>query len=147
MTLARSSFSTREVLMGVGAEGHSPLAEPSPSDVCEMLASWLKIGDKLLPRPFAQLSQGEQKLILIARSIASRPRLLILDEPMQGLDWHNRRRALGLIERVCRATDISLVYITHHLEELLPCVTHVLHLREGLALYQGDLDSYDPEQY
>lgn len=147
MTLTSSSCSTRDVLMGLDAKGNNAFVEPSSSYIAEIVSSWLRIDDTLLSRPFSHLSQGEQKMILIARAIASRPRLLIVDEPMQGLDWHNRRRALGLIERVCQATDTSMVYITHHLEELLPCVTHVLHLREGRAVYQGDIHSYDPEQY
>ena len=84
-------------------------------------------------------------MVLVARAIAGRPSLLIVDEPMQGLDSHNRRRVLGLIELICRATDVSLVYITHHMEELLPCVTHVLHLREGRDVFQGELAGYEPE--
>lgn len=139
MQLSRSDCSTRNVL--AGSEDPSALQ----MELGEQVASWLNIDPVLLSRPFSSLSQGEQKMVLVARAIARQPRLLIVDEPMQGLDFHNRRRVLGLIELICRATDSSLVYITHHMEELLPCVTHVLHLREGRDVYQGELANYDPE--
>ena len=139
MQLAQSGISTRNVLAGY--------ENPSASQIefGEKVASWLNVDPVLLSRPFSCLSQGEQKMVLIARAIAGRPKLLIVDEPMQGLDSHHRRRVLGLIELICRATDVSLVYITHHMEELLPCVTHVLHLREGRDVFQGELADYEPE--
>ena len=137
MQLALSNICTRDVLAGND--------EPSELqiEIGEQVASWLNID--LLSRPFSCLSQGEQKMVLIARAIAVQPRLLIVDEPMQGLDSHNRRKVLGLVELICQATDTSLVYITHHMEELLPCITHVMHLQEGRGMYQGELAAYEPE--
>ena len=139
MQLAQSGISTRNVLAGY----ENPCA--SQIEFGEKVSSWLNIDPVLLSRPFSCLSQGEQKMVLIARAIAGRPKLLIADEPMQGLDSHNRRRDLGLIELICRSTDVSLVYITHRMEELLPCVTHVLHLREGRDVFQGKLADYESE--
>ena len=69
--------------------------------------------------------------------------LLILDEPCQGLDLVHRRRVLSLVERVCSHTDTSLVYVTHYYEEVLPCVTHVLHLQDGEAIFCGDRAAYE----
>ena len=104
--------------------------------------------DQLLwDRPFSTLSQGEQKLILIASAIALRPALLVLDEPCQGLDALNRRRVLGLVERMCQATSVTLVYITHHMEEVIPSITHVLHLVGGKAVYTGRRSNYDPDEF
>jgi len=93
----------------------------------------------LLSRPFSTLSQGEQKLLLIASAIAQRPETLILDEPCQGLDIWNRDRILALIERLCQATDMSLLYITHHEEELIPSITHRLALDDGKVIYCGSI--------
>lgn len=139
MQLALSNVSTRDVLAG----SSDPTA--LKLQIGEQVASWLNIDPVLLSRPFSCLSQGEQKMVLIVRAVAAQPRLLIVDEPMQGLDSHNRRKVLGLIELICRATDMSLVYITHHMEELLPSITHVMHLREGRDVYQGELTAYEPE--
>jgi molybdate transport system ATP-binding protein len=87
--------------------------------------------DLFLHRQFSTLSQGEQKLLLQCSAIAQRPLLLILDEPCQGLDLWNRGRLLGVIERICRVTSMSLIYITHHEEELIPSIGHKLLLDEG----------------
>ena len=101
--------------------------------------------EDIINRPFGFLSQGQQKLVLIGAALACQPDLLVLDEPCQGLDIVNRQMVLALVERICRATDISLVYITHHLEELLPSVSHVLHLKDKRAAFQGSIYNYNPK--
>lgn len=94
--------------------------------------------------PLEELSQGQQKLALIASALALRPNIIILDEPTQGLDWVNRRRVLALFERLCQANaeDLSLIYITHYREEWIPSIDHVLHLDGGRVLYQGPKKEY-----
>jgi ABC-type lipoprotein export system ATPase subunit len=101
-----------------------------------------------LERPFHHLSQGEQKLIMIVAALALRPPLLVLDEPCQGLDIVHRRRLLQVIERICQSTDMALIYITHHLkEELVPSITHAIHLKDRRAAYCGPILNYNPEDY
>lgn len=139
MALARSDLTTQQILCG-GDD-----VSKSMSSAAASVAQWFSL-DHLLSRPFSQLSQGEQKLTLIAAALASRPPLLVLDEPCQGLDQIHRRRVLALVERIMQATDMNLVYITHHMEEVLPSVTHVLHLRAGRNVYKGRRDEYDPDQ-
>jgi len=92
-----------------------------------------------LSRPFSTLSQGEQKSVLIASAVAQRPDILILDEPCQSLDIWNRGRILALIEKLCRVTDMSLLYITHHEEELIPSITNRLSLDDGKVIYCGSI--------
>jgi molybdate transport system ATP-binding protein len=105
----------------------------------------------LLDRPFHSLSQGEQKMILLAAAVAARPPLLVLDEPCQGLDLVHRTRLLRVVDTICRSTDMALVYITHHLDEerlLLPnSISHALHLRDRRGVYQGPIDGYVPEEH
>lgn len=115
-----------------------------PDKVVETMVQWV-FGDNavdlsaLKDRPLQELSQGQQKLVFIASALAFRPNLLILDEPTQALDWVNRRRVLALLERICQATEdrLSLVYITHYQEEWIPSISHVLHLDQGHAVFQG----------
>lgn len=84
MSLARSSAIAADVLAsrhaGVSADARTAAANDAAS---RAVAEWLGLSRRQLARPFAQLSQGEQKLILIGAAIALRPRLLILDEPCQ----------------------------------------------------------------
>jgi len=90
-----------------------------------------------LSREFSTISQGEQKLLLVASALAQRPSILVLDEPCQGLDLWNRGHLLGLVEKICRATDMSLLYVTHHEEELIPSIGHRLCLEDGKVTYCG----------
>jgi molybdate transport system ATP-binding protein len=116
----------------------------------ETIAQWV-FGDRttvqeMKDRPLQELSQGQQKLALMAAALVLRPNVLILDEPTTGLDWISRRRVLALLERVCQATpdDLSLIFITHYQEELVPSISHVLHLDHGYAVYQGPKSEYNP---
>jgi molybdate transport system ATP-binding protein len=79
-------------------------------------------------RPYAHLSYGEKRLVLIVRAMVKSPELLILDEPCQGLDGANRTRVLSLMEEIGNRGDTSLIYVTHHEEEMIPCIGHVLRL-------------------
>lgn len=141
LSLSQSTQTVREVILGHGSEASGRVAP----EIGAAVAEWLGVGEDQLSRTFSDLSQGEQKLVLIASAIAKRPKLLIIDEPLQALDGFHRRLVLGLVERVCRATDTSLIYVTHHFEELIPSITHVLHLDGGKAVFNGALSAYDPE--
>ena len=71
----------------------------------------------LLQQPFSHLSYGEQRMVLIARAIIKNPRVLILDEPCQGLDPANRQKILALADLVAQQTDTQLIYVSHHSDE------------------------------
>ncbi|KAL3811752.1 hypothetical protein ACHAXA_008026 [Cyclostephanos tholiformis] len=125
------------------ADGASSVEfDSSDLDVAMTAACWLGLlenghVDDFFRRPFSTLSQGEQKLLLLSSAIAQRPKVLVLDEPCQGLDLWNRGRLLGLVERICRVTDMSLLYVTHHEEELIPSIGHRLCLEDGDVSYCG----------
>jgi molybdate transport system ATP-binding protein len=57
--------------------------------------------------------------------------LLILDEPCQGLDGYHRARIIHVLDAICEQTPVSLLYVTHHLDELPHAITHVLQLEKG----------------
>jgi molybdate transport system ATP-binding protein len=83
------------------------------------------------PEPFGQLSFGQQRLVLLARAAVKRPRLLILDEPCQGLDATQRLTVLAAVDRVVAQTGASLIFVTHHANEVPRCITHLLRLEAG----------------
>jgi iron complex transport system ATP-binding protein len=84
------------------------------------------------------LSQGERQKILICRAFMARHAVLILDEPCAGLDPVARERFLQWLASVAeQASAPALVLVTHHVEEILPCFTHVLLLKAGQVLAQG----------
>jgi molybdate transport system ATP-binding protein len=77
-------------------------------------------------RYFQNLSQGEQRLVLLARAMVKSPLMLILDEPCQGLDRFARSRLLDLLDRMGHESKTCLLYVTHYPAEIPACTTHVL---------------------
>jgi iron complex transport system ATP-binding protein len=90
----------------------------------------------LIGREMASLSTGEARRVLIARALVHRPRALLLDEPCAGLDPASRRQFLESLRQLARL-GTTLLLVTHHVEEILPEIDHVLLLREGKLLQEG----------
>lgn len=86
----------------------------------------------LKDKPFLQLSSGEQRLTLLARAFVKDPELLILDEPLHGLDTYNRRRVKTIIEAFCRRRDKTMIMVTHYESELPGNIDHRLYLKRNL---------------
>lgn len=83
---------------------------------------------ELAERSFLQLSAGEQRLVLLARALVKPPRILILDEPCQGLDLIHRRRFLDAVDRFAAAGRATVICVGHGEEDLPSCITHRLRL-------------------
>jgi iron complex transport system ATP-binding protein len=84
------------------------------------------------------LSQGEKQKILICRALMAKFKMLILDEPCAGLDPVARDRFLRWLQSLGARPDApTLVMVTHHVEEILPCITHVLMLKDGTVFAAG----------
>jgi molybdate transport system ATP-binding protein len=99
----------------------------------QVAAAWMQaLGiEALAEQSFQAVSVGEQRLILLARALVKQPSLLILDEPCQGLDGSHRARIIDLLDSLCQQTPMSLLYVTHHTDELPQAITHVLELEQG----------------
>nr|WP_272038110.1 ATP-binding cassette domain-containing protein [Paenibacillus sp. JJ-100] len=91
---------------------------------------------KLANQPLGSLSQGERKKVMLARSLMAEPKLLIMDEPCAGLDLYEREKMLIEIDRL-RQRNITVVYVTHHVEEIVPLFTHVALIRDGRIASAG----------
>ncbi|MGG5372815.1 ABC transporter ATP-binding protein [Enterococcus sp. AZ196] len=103
--------------------------------------------EKLIGKVYQVLSQGEKQLVLIARALMAKPELLILDEPCNGLDLFAREDLLSRIKKMKEASDApSLLYVTHHTEEILPLLNHVLMIRDGKIFKQGRRDALLKEE-
>ncbi|HWZ61674.1 MAG TPA: ATP-binding cassette domain-containing protein [Steroidobacteraceae bacterium] len=89
----------------------------------------------LAARPFLSLSYGERRVALLARALASRPRLLLLDEVLNGLDAENRTRVLEWLER--RKRRLPWVLATHRLEDVPRAASRALVLERGRIVYAG----------
>lgn len=104
---------------------------PEQMDICLW---WMDIFGiaHLHDRPFLQLSSGEQRLALLARAFVKDPELLILDEPLHGLDTYHRRRVKSIIEAFCCRPGKTMIMVTHYAEELPSVITHRLELHRNV---------------
>jgi molybdate transport system ATP-binding protein len=90
----------------------------------------------LAGRRIHSLSYGELRRLLVARALVRDPELLVLDEPMNGLDRGAREWLVGALDRLARQ-GVTLLLATHHRGELPPAITHELELRDGRVAYRG----------
>ena len=79
---------------------------------------------------FLKLSSGEQRLVLLARAFVKDPSLLILDEPLHGLDLCNRRLVKDIIETFCQRKNKTMIMVTHYAEELPNNIDHSIYLKK-----------------
>ena len=89
-----------------------------------------------LNRQFDMLSKGERQNVLIARALISNPKILIVDEPCNGLDVYNREYLLHTLDDL--AKDMTIIYVTHYIEEVTPIFNKSLFLKKGTVFAQGD---------
>lgn len=89
-------------------------------------------------RPYSELSQGEKQRALLGRALMGEPELLILDEPATSLDFLAREQLLETIEKIAQKENApTIIYVTHHVEEILPLFQQTLLLKKGKIFKQG----------
>jgi zinc/manganese transport system ATP-binding protein len=84
-------------------------------------------------RPIGSLSGGEQQRLLIAQSLARAPKVLLLDEPLDGLDLPNQAGVAALISHIARAEGVAVMIVAHDVNPILPYLDRVVYLGRGGA--------------
>ena len=102
------------------------------------LLTKLHLKDKF-DRTYDMFSKGEQQNILIARALMNSPDILILDEPCTGLDIYNRNYLFSTIEELSQKNNLTIIYVTHYTEEILPLFDKILFLKNGSVFAKGDI--------
>lgn len=99
----------------------------------EICRQWMKVFgvEELADRPFLSLSSGEQRLVLLARAFVKSPDLLILDEPLHGLDTQRRQMVRSIINDFSLIPGKTLIMVTHYEEELPESITHKIFLKRN----------------
>ena len=121
---------------------HSKDHEPADFD---QIVKLMEI-DYLLDRGIRFLSTGEMRKVLIARALMKSPRLLILDQPFDGLDAHSRDRLAGTINGLMKE-KVQIILVTHRFEEIVPDISHVMCVKDCKVFLQGERDKVlTPEQ-
>jgi zinc/manganese transport system ATP-binding protein len=84
-------------------------------------------------RPIGECSGGEQQRLLIAQALVRGPRMLVLDEPLDGLDLPNQAAVAALVQELCRTEGVTVLLVAHDVNPLLPYIDRVLYLAGGRA--------------
>jgi molybdate transport system ATP-binding protein len=90
----------------------------------------------LATRPLRSLSTGQMRALLLARALVGEPELLLLDEPLSGLDEGARANMVGVLNELI-AGGMHLVLVTHHDGDVLPVMTHEARLAQGRIVATG----------
>ena len=110
--------------------------QSEPGFRLETILELLGIGQLLRRRP-ANLSGGEKQRVAIGRALLSKPRLLLLDEPLAALDAERKAEILPFIERLRDELQLPIVYVSHDSGEILRLADHVLILEQGRIAAAG----------
>jgi zinc/manganese transport system ATP-binding protein len=85
-------------------------------------------------RPIGELSGGEQQRLLIAQALVRRPKLLLLDEPLDSLDLPNQAVVAALVNEICKGEGVAVLLVAHDVNPLLPYLDRVVYLAAGRAV-------------
>ncbi len=112
----------REVLrMGrYEARGLFGRLKADDQQIIDDAAAALDLDEALLAQPFSELSGGQQQRVLVAQALVQQPHILLLDEPITGLDIPSQRLIMDLIDAEAAAGHI-VILSTHHLDEARHC--------------------------
>ncbi|MBN3191900.1 molybdate ABC transporter ATP-binding protein ModF [Pectobacterium brasiliense] len=107
----------------------------------EQWLTLLGLNGAIADTPFQSLSWGQQRLTLIARALVKHPALLILDEPLQGLDPLNRQLVRRWLDILIGEGETQLLFVSHHAEDAPECITHRLTFVPHNDIYRYQIDA------
>ena len=114
-------------------------AEPEDVEKTRKVLTQIDAWD-LCDREWGVLSQGERQKILIGRAIMNEAKIIVLDEPCAGLDPVAREHFLQFLERVMRENpSLTVIMVTHHVEEIMPSFNKILMIKDGKATFCGEV--------
>lgn len=93
--------------------------------------------DELFYQPPFDLSGGQKRRVAIAGVLAMKPEVLILDEPTAGLDPAGRDEILGMIAKMHKELGITIILVSHSMEDVAKYVDRIIVMNQGSVMYDG----------
>ena len=100
----------------------------------------------LLKKPIGHLSGGEQKKVTIARALAQRPRILLLDEPISNLDINAQQNIMELMDKIHEEKQLTIIVVMHYLNLLPGKCSRMVLLKNARLIFDGDIQEALSEQ-
>lgn len=102
----------------------------------EQIVAWLGLSE-LMHRDVHGLSGGEKQRVAIARTLATSPQLVLMDEPLSALDEASRDEIIPYLVRLHRELSIPVIYVSHHLREIAQLADYLLVMKDGRIVESG----------
>ncbi|MAI05700.1 MAG: molybdenum ABC transporter ATP-binding protein [Alphaproteobacteria bacterium TMED87] len=96
--------------------------------------------EKLLYKKVHHLSGGEKKLVAIGRALMMKPKILLLDEPLGGLDVERKRNIIPYLDELCTNLNIPILYISHNINEIKKLANWIITMKDGKVNSFGSIE-------
>ena len=138
--------SVREVVLSgcQGRCGLRPFYNREEKQIAEKAMEQMEITG-LAETCYRDLSGGQQQRVLLARALCASDKLLVLDEPVSGLDPKMAETMYRLVARINRDMGITIIMISHDVREAIPYATHILHMDKDY--FFGTAEAYRESEY
>ena len=138
--------SVREVVLSgcQGRCGLRPFYNREEKQIAEKAMEQMEIAG-LAETCYRDLSGGQQQRVLLARALCASDKLLVLDEPVSGLDPKMAETMYRLVARINRDMGITIIMISHDVREAIPYATHILHMDQDY--FFGSAEAYRKSEF
>lgn len=137
----------REVVMSgfLGKMGFRPFYNREEKAKCDKVLEELDIAD-LASKSYKDLSGGQQQRVLLARALCATDDILVMDEPVNGMDARSIRKFYSIIRKLNSDNGLTIVMVSHNIDKVIDNATHIVYLRGDMA-YAGTKEEFLSSEY